>query len=270
MGIAFTDELFQAARPIWDAQLEHPFVKGIGDGSLDERLFKNWVLQDYRYLKEFARIFAWAAAKADRLALAKWLVQPNHPLTARVIVNRVWYWHFGNGIVPTPGNFGKMGIAPSHPELLDWLATEFIRQGWSMKQMHRLIMNSETYKLSSNFYHAVNAEKDPENKLYWRYPVRRLEGEIIRDIHRVSIPAGWKASAVEIYAAQPIQPNLYGGGSQGGLQILAPGETVSPDSPVWRAVSVLVPKDRAVGGKLSPSGRLEFQRESEHIAVESH
>jgi hypothetical protein len=117
-----------------------------------------------------------------RRALAEWIASPENPLTARVMVNRVWYWHFGRGIVATPGNFGKMGVAPSHPELLDWLATEFVRQGWSIKQLHRLIMNSETYKMGSSFYNARNAEKDPENVFLWRYPVRRLEGEIIRDV----------------------------------------------------------------------------------------
>jgi hypothetical protein len=117
-----------------------------------------------------------------RRALAEWIASPENPLTARVLVNRMWYWHFGRGLVATPGNFGKMGAAPSHPELLDWLATEFVRQGWSIKQMHRLIMNSETYKLGSNFYHAGNADKDPENIFVWRYPVRRLDGEALRDI----------------------------------------------------------------------------------------
>jgi hypothetical protein len=117
-----------------------------------------------------------------RRALAEWIASPQNPLTARVIVNRLWYWHFGRGIVATPGNFGKMGVAPSHPELLDWLATEFVRQGWSIKQMHRLILNSETYRLASAFYEPKNAEKDRENVFLWRYPVRRLEGEIIRDV----------------------------------------------------------------------------------------
>jgi hypothetical protein len=117
-----------------------------------------------------------------RRALAEWIASAENPLTARVIVNRLWYWHFGRGIVPTPGNFGKMGVAPSHPELLDWLATEFVRQGWSIKHMHRLIMNSETYKMGSAFYQARNAEKDPDNVFLWRYPVRRLDGEIIRDL----------------------------------------------------------------------------------------
>ncbi|MGH9722440.1 MAG: PSD1 and planctomycete cytochrome C domain-containing protein [Bryobacteraceae bacterium] len=117
-----------------------------------------------------------------RRALAEWIASAENPLTARVIVNRIWYWHFGRGIVSTPGNFGKMGVAPSHPELLDWLATEFVRQGWSIKQMHRLIMNSEAYKMGSTFYRAQNAEKDPDNVFLWRYPVRRLDGEAMRDV----------------------------------------------------------------------------------------
>ncbi len=117
-----------------------------------------------------------------RRALAEWIASPDNPLTARVLVNRLWHWHFGRGLVATPGNFGKMGARPSHPELLDWLATEFIRQGWSIKQMHRLIMNSETYKMASSFASAANLEKDPTNFQLWRYPLRRLEGEAIRDV----------------------------------------------------------------------------------------
>lgn len=117
-----------------------------------------------------------------RRALAKWIASPDNPLTARVMVNRVWHWHFGRGIVPTPGNFGKMGMPPSHPELLDWLATEFVRQRWSLKQMHRLIMTSETYQMASTFAPPANLEKDPTNVLLWRFPLRRLEGEAIRDI----------------------------------------------------------------------------------------
>ena len=117
-----------------------------------------------------------------RRALAEWIASAENPLTARVLVNRLWYWHFGTGIVATPGNFGKMGIPPSHPELLDWLATEFIRQGWSIKQIHRLIMNSEAYKMSSSFYNESDLDKDPTDVYLWRFPVRRLEGEAIRDI----------------------------------------------------------------------------------------
>ena len=117
-----------------------------------------------------------------RRALAEWIASPANPLTARVMVNRIWHWHFGRGIVQTPGNFGKMGLPPSHPELLDWLATEFVRQGWSIKQMHRLMMNSQTYKMASNFYQAASAEKDPNNVYLWRFPLRRLEAEAIRDV----------------------------------------------------------------------------------------
>src|SRR6185436_11128653 len=115
-----------------------------------------------------------------RRALAEWIASDDNPLTARVIVNRLWYWNFGTGIVATPSNFGKMGVPPSHPELLDWLATEFVRQGWSIKQMQRLILTSQTYKLASSFYNSENIEKDPTNVFLWRYPTRRIEGEAIR------------------------------------------------------------------------------------------
>jgi hypothetical protein len=116
-----------------------------------------------------------------RRALAEAIGSKDNPLTARVMVNRIWGWHFGRGIVATPGNFGKMGVPPSHPELLDWLATEFVRKGWSIKQMQRLIMTSETYKMASAFYQPTDLENDPTNVYLWRFPVRRLEAEIIRD-----------------------------------------------------------------------------------------
>src|SRR5205814_1480796 len=117
-----------------------------------------------------------------RRALAEAIASKDNPLTARVMVNRIWGWHFGRGIVATPGNFGKMGVPPSHPELLDWLATEFVRQGWSIKQMQRAIMTSETYKMASGFYQSTDLEKDPTDVYLWRFPVRRLEAEIIRDL----------------------------------------------------------------------------------------
>jgi hypothetical protein len=115
-----------------------------------------------------------------RLAFARWLVDPQNPLTARVMVNRLWKNHFGHGMVSTLGNFGKMGDRPSHPELLDWLATEFIRQGWSMKAMHRLIMRSSTYRQSS-VVTAQDEQLDPSNRLLSRMPMRRLEAEELRD-----------------------------------------------------------------------------------------
>jgi hypothetical protein len=117
-----------------------------------------------------------------RRALAEAIASKDNPLTARVMANRIWGWHFGRGIVATPGNFGRMGMLPSHPELLDWLATEFVRQGWSVKQMQRLIMTSETYKMASSFYRPANLEKDPTDNYLWRFPIRRLEAEIIRDV----------------------------------------------------------------------------------------
>ena len=105
-----------------------------------------------------------------RLALAEWLGSTDNPLTARVIVNRVWHHHFGRGIVATLDNFGKMGEQPTHPELLDWLAVEFMKRGWSMKQLHRFMMTSEAYQMASVFDHGGNVKADPENLLLWRYP----------------------------------------------------------------------------------------------------
>src|SRR5205807_5201154 len=90
-----------------------------------------------------------AKTTGRRMVLARWLTQPDHPLTARVLVNRLWQHHFGRGIVGTPNDFGEMGDPPTHPELLDWLATEFVKQGWSMKAMHRLMVTSATYRQSS-------------------------------------------------------------------------------------------------------------------------
>lgn len=116
-----------------------------------------------------------------RLALARWIGSADNPLTSRVIVNRLWQWHFGRGLVATPGNFGRMGLKPTHLELLDWLATEFVRQGWSIKQMHRLIMNTEVYQMASSGSSAGNVELDPANLMLWRFPLRRLEAEAIRD-----------------------------------------------------------------------------------------
>ena len=115
-----------------------------------------------------------------RLALAKWLVQPHHPLTSRVMVNRVWQHHFGRGLVETPGNFGLAGAKPTHPELLDWLATEFVRKGWSLKRLHKLIMTSTVYRQSSDWDSSRDGA-DPEDKLLSRFPLRRLNADAIRD-----------------------------------------------------------------------------------------
>lgn len=117
---------------------------------------------------------------SGRLELARWLVRPDHPLTARVMVNRIWRWHFGKGIVPTPDNFGLLGEAPVNQLLLDWLAHRFIENKWSIKSMHRMMMLSSTYQLSA----ATDPKAvliDPENRLNWRANVKRLEAEAIRD-----------------------------------------------------------------------------------------
>ncbi len=117
---------------------------------------------------------------SGRLELANWIADPANPLTARVMVNRIWQHHFGDGIVASPNNFGKQGRQPDDPELLDFLARQFIDGGWSMKQMHRQIMRSRAYQLASDDDDA-NLRIDPNNELHWRFPRRRLEAEAIRD-----------------------------------------------------------------------------------------
>ncbi|MDB4689082.1 DUF1549 and DUF1553 domain-containing protein [Verrucomicrobia bacterium] len=115
-----------------------------------------------------------------RVALARWISSPANPLTARVMVNRIWQFHFGRGLVDTPSDFGLNGAPPSHPALLDWLAAEFMESGWSIKHMHRLILHSRTYRQSSRV-HQAGLAKDADMRLLWRFPGRRLEGEAIRD-----------------------------------------------------------------------------------------
>ena len=115
-----------------------------------------------------------------RLALANWIASPDNRMTSRVMVNRLWQHHFGRGIVRSPNNFGQLGDLPTHPELLDWLAHEFIRQGWKMKSFHKLIMLSSTYRMASRAEKAA-LEKDPGNDLFSRFDMRRLGAEEIRD-----------------------------------------------------------------------------------------
>jgi hypothetical protein len=120
-------------------------------------------------------------AEAERrLALAKWITDPRHPLSARVLVNRLWQHHFGTGIVTTPSDFGLNGAGPSHPELLDWLADELIRSGWSMKHLHRTIVLSSSYRQAS-VPNPAGLAADAGSRLLWRYPPRRLEAEPLRD-----------------------------------------------------------------------------------------
>ena len=116
-----------------------------------------------------------------RLALAKWITSRDNPMTARVIMNRLWMHHFGAPIVATPGDFGRNGSRPTHPKLLDWLAVEFQDNGWSLKDMHRLVLNSRAWRQASHRTSGRTEEVDPDNTLLWRQNLNRLESEIIRD-----------------------------------------------------------------------------------------
>ncbi len=120
------------------------------------------------------------AKGSGRLELAEWLASPANPLTARVMANRVWVGHFGRGLVRSPDNFGKLGERPTHPELLDHLANELVRSGWSVKHLHRLILKSQTYRMGTD-YDANSFRADPDNRLYWRFNRRRLDAEEQRD-----------------------------------------------------------------------------------------
>jgi len=133
------------------------------------------------YLQVIANKNASAPPKdgSGRAGFAKWLTGDN-PLTARVMANRIWLWHFGQGIVRTPDNFGTLGLRPTHPELLDWFALRFVESGWSIKQMHRIIMNSAAYRMSTQFSEQAY-EMDPDNELWWRFNRRRLQAEEVRD-----------------------------------------------------------------------------------------
>src|SRR5262249_8640886 len=153
----------------------------------------------------------WPGAKKTgrRLAFARWLTTPDHPLTARVLVNRLWKHHFGRGIVPTLGNFGKAGARPTHPELLDWLAVEFVRCGWSVKTMHRLLMTSAAYRQSS----AVTPEHeklDPDNLLLSRMPLTRLDAEGLYD---TMLLAAGRLDETRYGPADPVQARPDGLGS---------------------------------------------------------
>ena len=125
------------------------------------------------------------AKESGRLQLARWMAANEHPLTARVMVNRIWRWHFGSGLVRSTENFGLLGDRPSHPVLLDWLARHFVEQGWSVKEMHRLILRSSAYQMASVNHSAGRSPDpaviDPDNRLLWRANLQRLEAEQICD-----------------------------------------------------------------------------------------
>ncbi|MFM8469237.1 MAG: DUF1549 and DUF1553 domain-containing protein [Limisphaerales bacterium] len=165
------------------------------------------------------------AEQARRTGLADWIASPQNPFTARVMVNRIWQGHFGTGLVETPSDFGRNGARPSHLELLDWLATEFVRSGWSVKHMHRLIVLSATYRQggvqsSVSSKHTRAQELDSDVRLLWRFPSRRLEAETIRD--------------AMLAVSGRLDPKMFGRGfnlfaQRGGLSGFTPVETYSGD-----------------------------------------
>ena len=209
--------------------------------------------------------FAWSPPAKDaptsgrRLAFARWLTQPGHPLTARVMVNRLWLLHFGEGIVSTPDNFGIAGAPPSHPELLDWLATEFVARGWSVKAMHRLILTSAAYRQASRDRpgapaHARAKQADPDNRLLWRQRMRRLEAEPLRD--------------AMLAASGSLNGQMFGPPVP--LVVRADGEVVEPDDgagaapvdlppgpPVAAAHAAPVVRPAGDGDQLHPARRLD-------------
>jgi len=161
-----------------------------------------------------------------RLAFAQWLANPDHPLTARVIVNRIWQGHFGNGLVATPDNFGTTGTSPSHAELLDYLAVDFMKNGWSAKRLHKLIMMSTAYRQSALQAGQTWLDRartiDPENSLLWRMNLRRLDAETLRDS---VIAASGKLDTT--MGGAPIQLEM----KEDGLQVVSSKE---PEAAKWR------------------------------------
>jgi hypothetical protein len=156
----------------------HVFIGGSPQRTGDEV-----VPASLEVLKEVTVSYRLAADSDEgqrRLALAKWITDPGNPLTPRVLANRLWHYHFGTGIVDTPSDFGYLGGRPTHPELLDWLASELIREGWKLKPIHRLIMMSQAYRQASSWREEA-AHADADARLLWRFPPRRLDAEEIRD-----------------------------------------------------------------------------------------
>ena len=184
--IADLEERVESARAALPE--EPPMANGVTeDESVRQRIFRRGQHKNpgSAVPKRFPLVLAGAEqpeieAGSGRREFADWLVAERNPLTARVIVNRIWLWHFGEGLVRTPNNFGLRGETPTHPLLLDWLARQFINSGWSIKSLHRLIMDSATYRMSSAIA-AQSFERDPENRLWSRFKRRRLTVEELRD-----------------------------------------------------------------------------------------
>jgi hypothetical protein len=188
----FRDEVRNASMwwefPLFQAPGEPPFVVMAPRETLPRNLrihvrgsrFALGAIAPRGYLQAVGPQAALETGSSGRLELARWIASPDNPLTTRVMVNRVWQHHFGTGLVATSDNFGVRGERPSHPELLDWLARRFIEGGWSVKSLHRLILNSAAWQQSCR-YDERAAQRDPDNRLLWRMSRRRLDAESIRD-----------------------------------------------------------------------------------------
>jgi len=183
-----------------------------------------------------------------RLALANWLTDPKHPLTARVLVNRVWMLHFGKGLVGTPGDFGRLGERPTHPELLDWLAAEFIADDWGLKKLHRRILTSAAYRQAST-RDATKDVADPDNRLLGRFPVRRLDAEAIRDgMLAVSGQLNPKLGGPPV----PVMDDdagrtVIGKANRNGAQYKLGDESVPPDEKARRSLYIQVRRSKPLG-----------------------
>jgi hypothetical protein len=166
------------------------------------------------------------SGRLDRAALARWLTAPDHPLTARVLVNRLWQHHFGEGVVRTPNDFGFHGEKPTHPELLDWLAREFVTHGWSIKHMHRLMVLSSTYQQASRVLDPGRGRQvDPDNRLLWHMNRQRLQGEALRDT-TLAVAGVLNPELGGPMVRVPLEPEVYGQifteGEPDGLWLVTP------------------------------------------------
>ncbi|WP_367873639.1 DUF1549 and DUF1553 domain-containing protein [Luteolibacter sp. Populi] len=175
-----------------------------------------------------------AKSSGRRLALANWITRDDNPRTARVMVNRIWLHHFGRGLSPTPNDFGYLGTAPTHPELLDWLASEFVAKGWSVKEIHRLLLNSKAYRLSIASEPKA-AAADPANDLLWRFNPRRLSAEELRDSMLASTgELNLEMAGPSVYIAMP-EEVLATSSTKGGKWGISP-----PDQANRRSVYVKI------------------------------
>ena len=189
-GRAEIARIAKERKTLEDGTPEYPRAMGVTEGEVADIPIhirgSHWTLADEPQPRGFLRAVSFGEdpsiphAESGRLQLARWLTGRDHPLTSRVMVNRLWRWHFGRGIVASTDNFGRLGGRPSNQPLLDWLAVYFVESGWSIKDLHRRIMLSNTYQMSTA-HNAEAAKIDTENKLLWRMNRRRLEAEAVRD-----------------------------------------------------------------------------------------